>query len=224
MSLSDVDSLKRLLASKGARKAFKRLDYNSLDMQRVQFLPPTFNADFLFELPPVDIFDLQTHAKLMHGIDKHHDGHAWTKTIKSHMKNDMSLMFCTSTCIGHLRCENQDCKYTSHIHLTSLVHELEWDGFTVTTIPIRQPIPARLSLICEICKVPRVCIATYGAKIYYVFGTANMTSVYVHLGLHEHPVKVHEDQKIKERMRKLIEEYVKKTPKAINSAIIIEAS
>jgi hypothetical protein len=37
-------------------------------------------------------------------------------------------------------------------------------------------------------------------------------------------VKVGEDQEIKERMRKLIEEQVERTPKATNSAIIMEAS
>jgi hypothetical protein len=32
-----------------------------------------------------------------------------------------------------------------------------------------------------------------------------MTRACLHLGVHEHPVKVGEDQKIKERTRKLIE-------------------
>jgi hypothetical protein len=39
----------------------------------------------------------------MHGMDKRHDGHAWPKTITSHIKNDMSLTLCTSICVGHLR-------------------------------------------------------------------------------------------------------------------------
>jgi hypothetical protein len=51
-----------------------------------------------------------------------------------------------------------------------------------------------------------------------------MTRACLHLGVHEHPVKVGKDQDIKERTRKLIEEQVKKTPKATNSAIIMEAS
>jgi hypothetical protein len=46
----------------------------------------------------------------------------------------------------------------------------------------------------------------------------------VHLGVHEHPVKVGEDQEMKERTRKLIEEQVERTPKAITSAIVMEAS
>jgi hypothetical protein len=89
------------------------------------------------------------------------------------------------------------------------VNELEWDGFTVTTIPVGQPAHAGLFLVCKIYKVLPVCIATCGARIYYVFGVANMTRACVHLGIHEHPVKVGGDQEIME---------------ATNSAIVMEAS
>jgi hypothetical protein len=51
-----------------------------------------------------------------------------------------------------------------------------------------------------------------------------MTHACLHLGVHEHPLKVGKDQEIKERTRKLIEEQVKRTPKATSSAIIMEAS
>jgi hypothetical protein len=212
-SLSVVDSLKRIWASKGARNVFKTLDFDSLDIQRMQFLPPTFNGDVMFELPPVDT---SGPFHMMHGMDKRHDGHAWTKTVTSNIKSDMSLTFHTSTCIGHLRCENQDCEYTSRIHRTSPVNEWEWDGFTMTTIPVGQPVPVGSSFICKICKVSPVCIATCAARIYYVFGAANMTRACLHLGIHEHAMKVGEDQEIKERTRKLIEEQVERTPKATN--------
>jgi hypothetical protein len=160
----------------------------------------------------------------MYGMDKCHDGHTWTKTITSNIKSVMSLTFRTSTCIGHLRCENQDCEYTSCIHRTSPINEREWDGFTVTTIPVGQLAPARSSLICKICKVPLVCIATCAERIYYVFGVANMTRACLHLRVHEYPVKVGEDQEIKERTHKLIEEQVERTPKATNSTIVMEAN
>jgi hypothetical protein len=138
-SLSVVDSLKRLQASKGTRNVLKSLAYNSLDIQRVQYLPSTFNGDVLFELPPVDMSGLQTQGKLMHGKDKHHDGHPWTKTVTSHIKNDMSLSFRTSICVGHLRCKNPDCEYTSCIHRTSPVNEMEWDGFIPTPFTVGYP-------------------------------------------------------------------------------------
>jgi hypothetical protein len=92
------------------------------------------------------------------------------------------------------------------------------------TIPVGQLAPVGSSLVCKICKVPLVCITTCGTRIYYVFGAVNMTHACMHLGIHEHPVKVGEDQEIKERTRKLIEEQVEGTPKATNSAIVMEAS
>jgi hypothetical protein len=94
----------------------------------------------------------------------------------------------------------------------------------MTTIPVGQHVPAGSSLVYKICKVPPICIATCGAKIYYVFATANMTRAWVHLGLHKHPIKVGKDHEIKKRTHKLIEEQVKSTPKATNSAIIMEAT
>jgi hypothetical protein len=145
----------------------------------VQFLPPNFNRDVLFELPLVDTLGP---FHMMHGMDKRHNGHAWTKTVTSNIKSDTSLTFHTSTCIGHLLCENQDCEYTSHTHHTSPINEREWNGLTMTTIPVGQPTPAESSLVCKICKVPPVCIATCAARIYYVFGAANMTHACLHLG------------------------------------------
>jgi hypothetical protein len=51
-----------------------------------------------------------------------------------------------------------------------------------------------------------------------------MTRACLHLGVHEHLVKVGEDQEIKERTRKFIADQVERTPKATNSAIVMEAS
>jgi hypothetical protein len=189
-SLCVVDSLKRIRGSKGVRNISKTLDFDTLDIQRVKFLPPTFNGDVLFELPPVDT---SGPFHMIHGMDKRHDGHAWTKIVTSNIKSDMSLTFRTSTCIGHLCCENQDCEYTSRIHRTSQINEREWDGFIVSTILVGQPALAGLSLVCKICKVPPHCITTCAARIYYVYGSTNMTRACLHLGVHEHPVKVGED-------------------------------
>jgi hypothetical protein len=61
-SLSVVDSLKRIRVSKRAGNVFKTLDFDNLDIQRMQFLPPTLNGNVLFELPPVDTSGFQTHG------------------------------------------------------------------------------------------------------------------------------------------------------------------
>jgi hypothetical protein len=63
--LSVVDVLKRPWVAKGARNAFRSLDYDSLDIRRVHFLPPTFDGDVFFELLPVDTSALHTQSKSM---------------------------------------------------------------------------------------------------------------------------------------------------------------
>ena len=110
-----VDALKRIQSMKGVGNVFKTLHFDILDIQRVKFLLPTFNGDVLFVLPPVD---KSGSFHMMHGMDKHHDGHAWTKTVTSNIKSDDNLTFRTSSCIGHLRCENQECEYTTRFIAT----------------------------------------------------------------------------------------------------------
>jgi hypothetical protein len=67
---SIVDCLRKLHASKGSRNALKGLDYDAVKLLRMDFLPPVFNGDVVFELPPVGSFVENLQAKLMVGMDK----------------------------------------------------------------------------------------------------------------------------------------------------------
>jgi hypothetical protein len=221
---SIVDCLKKLHASKGSRNALKGLDYDVVKLLRMDFLPPIFNGDVVFELPLMGSFVENLQAKLMVGMDKRHDGHAWTKTITSYIKNDMGLMFCTSSCVGHLRCNNKDCEYLSHVHCINPLNETEWDGSTPIPFLVGGQPPSASSILCKICKTPPSCIATCGARIYYVFGRDDMTRACIHLGVHEHPVKDGEYQDFKEWTRTLLGEQVERTPHATNSTIVMEAT
>jgi hypothetical protein len=62
--------LRKLHASKGSRNALKGLDYDAVKLLRMDFLPPVFNGDVVFELPPVGSFVENLQAKLMVGMDK----------------------------------------------------------------------------------------------------------------------------------------------------------
>ena len=161
-----MNCLRKLHVSKGSRNAQKRLDYDAVKFLRMDFLPPVLNSDVVFELPPIGSFVKNLQAKFMVGMDKRDDGHAWTKTITSHIKNDMGLTFCTSSCIGHLRCNNEDCKYLSCVHCINPLNEIEWDGSTPTPFLTGDQPPSASSILCKIWKTPPSCVATYGARIY----------------------------------------------------------
>jgi hypothetical protein len=69
------------------------------------------------------------------------------------------------------------------------MNEMEWDGFTTTLYQAGCQPPSQSSIVYKICKAPPSCVATYEARIYYVFGRDHMAHAYMHLGIHEHPVK-----------------------------------
>jgi hypothetical protein len=79
-------------------------------------------------------------------------------------------------------------------------------------------------LVCKVCKEPPACIATCGAKIYYVAGKTNHTRVCIHLRTHDHPVKVGDYRDSKVEINGLIEEQIEKTLHATKSAVVLEAS
>jgi hypothetical protein len=136
----------------------------------------------------------------------------------------MGLTFRTSSCVGHLRCNNDDCKYLSRVHHTYPLNETEWDGSTPTSFLAGGQPPSASSILCKICKTPPSCVATCGERIYYVFGKDDMTCACIHLGVHEHLVKDGEYQDFKGWTRTLFGEHVERTLHATNSAIVMEAT
>jgi hypothetical protein len=71
-----VDCLKRLRATKGSRNALKMLDYDNVKHLKVDYLPSVFNGDIDFEFSSILSSSRNSHAKLMVGMEKRHDGHA----------------------------------------------------------------------------------------------------------------------------------------------------
>jgi hypothetical protein len=57
-------------------------------------------------------------GQMHHGMDKKDDGHAWTITKTTNVKNDLDLVFRWSHYLGHLQCKYCDC--LQFLHLGSL--------------------------------------------------------------------------------------------------------
>jgi hypothetical protein len=64
-----------------------------LRIEEVNFLPPRFDGNVMFVLPPVGVCASHTKAKYMDGMDKRYDGHVWTKTQTTNITNAMGLSF-----------------------------------------------------------------------------------------------------------------------------------
>ena len=96
-TLSIVQCLRTLASMPGRENILKKLDYNTLRIEKVNFLPPRFDGNVMFVLPPVGV---------------------WTKTYITIITNVMGLSFRSSICVGHLQCQNAQCDYLQRAHRT----------------------------------------------------------------------------------------------------------
>jgi hypothetical protein len=168
----------------GSKNILKKLDYGTLYIEVVNFLPPRFHENCMFVLPPIGISSYYTKAKSMDGMDKRYDGHVWTKTQTTNITNDIGLAFQSSTCVGHLECHNPTCDYLQRAHCTSTLNDIDFDGFTKQPFTVGGPLPLGSTLICRICKEPPKCIAPCHAKIIYVHGNDTTQCACIHMGNH----------------------------------------
>ena len=111
-----VHSLRKLTQMPGRKNILKRLDYDKIKTMEVEFLPPTYDGDVLFVLPAMGSSSSHSKAKSMFGMDKRYDGHIWTKIVTTNISNVLDLSFRSSSCVGHLRCENSHCEYLGRAH------------------------------------------------------------------------------------------------------------
>ena len=221
---SVVDCLRNLSSRRGSKSVLSRLDYNSITIQKVDFLPPTFDGDIVFELPPLGDIPQSSKSGHLYGMDKKHDGHAWTRTVTSHIKSEFQLTFRTSSCLGYLRCTNSLCDYLKRSNRISPSNETEWEGTASSSFLRGCEPPSNSTVVCAICQFPPTCIDSCMAKVYYVFGQNHMSRACVHLGTHCHAVKNGNCRESNTRLKALIGEQVERTPSATNSSIVLEAS
>lgn len=91
--MSVVDVLKKLASRKRSKNVLPRVDYSSIVIEQVDFLPPQYDGDIVFQFPPFGCHGAHSATKQLRGMDKPYDGHAWTRTITSNIMNDLGLFF-----------------------------------------------------------------------------------------------------------------------------------
>ena len=56
------------------------IDSDNLDVRDVKYLPPSFDGDVIFILPPINVDVSNTYGCFKGGMDKMCDGHPWCTT------------------------------------------------------------------------------------------------------------------------------------------------
>ena len=66
------------------------------------YLPPSFDGDVIFILPPINVDVSSTYGRSMDCMDKMCNGHPWCTIKTTNIQND-KLSFRRSSCAGHLQ-------------------------------------------------------------------------------------------------------------------------
>jgi hypothetical protein len=215
-----MQCLRCLASILGSRNELASIDYDKIAYQKVHYLPPLYNGDVIFELPPSCVF-ASTSKNTMDGMDKQFNGHTWCRTITSNIHNSQGLTFRKSSCVGQLICNNENCDFLSR---SSKRNETEWSGRTNTPFNLGHLPPLDSILVCKVCKVPPTCVNFCNARIYYVLSKSDMTRLCIHLGMHNHLVSDGICQETIDTISSLVAQEVSKTLTAKNSAIAMAAS
>ena len=198
------------------------MDLRTLTYQEVEFLPPAYDKDAIFELPPCRALSSSSVARNLEGMDKCSDGHPWCKLVTTNIHNSDNLKFRKSFCAGHLICDNSECEYVTR---AGRKNETEWSGSTILPFAVGIVSPKDCKLVCKVCKTIPRCFNTCDARIYYCYSeNPDMTRATIHLGKHCHPIAKGTYRDCAREISELIGEQVAKTPTATNSTIALFAS
>ena len=99
-----VSCLHRLASMPGRKNILEKIDYNKLNIVEVDFLPLHSDRDLMFIIPSLGPSASHSKANSMDNMDKRYNNHVWIKIQTTNISNDLKLTFCSSTCLGHLKC------------------------------------------------------------------------------------------------------------------------
>ena len=219
---SILKCLKGLSNLHRSRNELSTMDLRTLRHEKVEFLPPVYDGDGIFELPPYRASSSSSAAKNLEGMDKRSDGHPWCKLVTTNIHNSDNLKFCKSFCAGHLICENSNYEYVTR---AARKNETEWSGSTIVPFVVGINLPKDCKLVCKVCKTIPRCLNTCDARIYYCYSeNPDMTRAAIHLGKHSHPVAKGTYRDSAREISELIADQVARIPTAANSAIALSTS
>ena len=161
---SIMECLLHLASMHRSRNELSTMDLSTMKHETVPFLPPVFDGDVIFELPPCGPSSSASGAKNLEGMDKRYDEHPWCTLVTTNIHNSDNLKFCKSYFAGHLVCENANCEYLKR---ASKQNEIEWSGYTVIPFTASGCPPKQSTLVCMVCKMPPTCLGACKARIYF---------------------------------------------------------
>ena len=127
-------SIRMTASRRGSRSELSKIDFDTIEHEQVKYLPPVYDGDKIFELPPVPEGVPNPFGGGMDGMSKQYDGHTWCKTMTTNIKNEYGLTYRKSSCTGHLQCPNMSCDYICRNN--GMVNSTEWSGVALVPFSV----------------------------------------------------------------------------------------
>ena len=106
-----IDALKMTKSRRMTKPDHTTIDFDSIVILDVKYLPPLFDDDVIFILPPTNVDGFSTYGHFMDDMDKMCNGYHWCTIKTTKIQNGFGLSFRCYLCAGHLRCTNKYCDY-----------------------------------------------------------------------------------------------------------------
>ena len=222
-SFNIVDALKMTKSKKKSKFYLTAIDFDSIDVRDVKYLPPSFDGGVIFILPPIAVDVSSTYGRSMDGMDKMCNGHIWCTTKTTNIQNDFGFFFRRSSCARHLLCTNT---YSDYLYRNGGVHNCtEWIGSTLIPFSMGDVTAKKSRLKCKVCCSTLVSIVLCHTRIIYVhFTSPGMSKACIHLGVHKYHVSNDTCCESLDIAYQCVANEVMKTPTAKNSVIVMAAS
>ena len=104
--LNIIQSLRCLALFSKSRNELASIDYDRITYQKVQYPPPSYNSNVIFEFPLSHVF-ASTSKITLDGMDNWFEGLTWCCTITFNVHNNLGFTFRKSLCSSQLLCNNQ---------------------------------------------------------------------------------------------------------------------
>jgi hypothetical protein len=91
-SFNIVDTLKMTKSKRRSKSNLTTINFDSIDIRDIKYLPPSFDGDVIFILPPIAVDVSSTSGRSMDAMDKMCDGHPWCTTKTTNIQNDFGLL------------------------------------------------------------------------------------------------------------------------------------
>jgi hypothetical protein len=81
--------VRRTYHRKGSKSKLSKIDFNSFDLRYAKYLPPKYDGNVIFELPPLPEGILPQFGGGLNGMSKQFDSYTWCKKMTTNIKNDL---------------------------------------------------------------------------------------------------------------------------------------